>query len=142
MKISFTFAGLAISITWLIEDGGMIGLNGDSMFDVAGCSFTRIVWITMKNQYSYLKRKKNYPTLLLRNIVEISNCFKRVRRCRLIPFYETKNRGILLAISSFAMYKHVMFCAIWYHLYNLKCEKHPWRGLLLVKLQVLNLQIY
>ena len=49
MKIYFTFAGLAISITWVIEDGGMIGLNGDSTFDVAGCNFTRIVWTTKEN---------------------------------------------------------------------------------------------
>ena len=40
-------------------------------------------------------------------------------------------------------WKNVMFCAIWYHLYNLKNVKNTDGGvLLLVKLQTFSLQIY
>ena len=32
-----------------------------------------------------------------------------------------------------AQYQNVMFCAIWYHLYNLRGEKHPWMSATLSK---------
>ena len=36
----------------------------------------------------------------------------------------------------------VMRCAIWYHLYNSKCETHPWRNVTFSKDKGFNLQLY